>query len=397
MAAGRFDTIVIGIGGMGSATAYHLAKRGKKVLGLERFDIPHEMGSSHGVTRIIRLAYYEHASYVPLLKRAYELWHELEQTANEKLLHTTGSIDAGPRDSAVFRGSLHSCAVHDLKHEVLTSAELTARFPGYKLPADTMALFQPDGGFLLSERCIVAHVQAAQALGAEIHGREAVLGWEPTSNGVKVRTDRGEYEADKLVLTAGAWMGSLVDKLKPLTEPERQVLLWLQPNKPELFTPERFPVFNLLVDEGRFYGFPEHGIPGVKLGMYHHFNEKIDPDRLDRNAVTAQDEKVLRDFIEKYMPDAAGPTQSLKVCMFTNTPDEHFILDQHPDYPQVILGSPCSGHGFKFSSVVGEILSDLAVDGQTRLDISLLRLQRLINPDEFKRATKEHRKIDLGL
>lgn len=377
MAHSRYDAIVVGIGGMGSATAYHLARRGKKVLGLERFDIPHEMGSSHGVTRIIRLAYYEHPSYVPLLRRAYELWYELEGEAGEKLLHTTGSIDAGPEDSAVFQGSLHSCHVHNIPHEVLTSAELTTRFPGYHLPSNTMALLQPDGGFLLSERCIVAHVEAAQAKGAEIHGREGILDWEPLQDGVKVRTERGEYEADKLILTTGAWMGKLVENLRHVTEPERQVLLWLQPKRPELFTPERFPVFNLLVDEGRFYGFPVHGIPGMKLGMYHHLNEVVDPDTFDRTRVTTQDEEVLRSFVEKYMPDAAGPTQSMKVCMFTNTPDEHFILDQHPDYPQVILGSPCSGHGFKFSSVVGEILADLALDGQTRHNIDLLRLGRL--------------------
>jgi sarcosine oxidase len=379
MANNRYDVIVVGVGGMGSATAYHLARRGHKVLGLERFDIPHEMGSSHGITRIIRLAYYEDPSYVPLLRRAYELWHELEQTANEKLLHKTGSVDAGPEDSAVFQGSLNSCHIHDIPHEVLTSSELSRRFPGYQLPAKTMALLQADGGFLLSERCIVAHVEAAQAHGAEIHGREGLLDWEPFGDGVRVRTERGEYEADKLVLTAGAWMGKLSKTLSPLLEPERQVLLWLQPKRAELFTPERFPVFNLLVDEGRFYGFPVHGIPGMKLGMYHHLNENVDPDSLDRTQISKQDEQVLREFVEKYMPDAAGPTQSLKVCMFTNTPDEHFILDFHPKYPQVILGSPCSGHGFKFSSVVGEILADLAIDGQTRHNIDLLRLNRLQN------------------
>jgi sarcosine oxidase len=377
MTRSRYDVIVIGIGGMGSAAAFHLARRGHKVLGLERFDIPHEMGSSHGVTRIIRLAYYEHPSYVPLLQRAYELWHELEHISGETLLHTTGSIDAGPEDSEVFQGSLHSCKVHSIRHEVLTSAELTARFPGYRLPSNTMALFQPDGGFLLSERCIVAHVQAAQAHGAEIHGREGVLDWKVVGDGVRVRTERGEYEADKLVLTAGAWMGKLVDKLRNLAEPERQVLLWLQPKRPDLFTPDRFPVFNLIVKEGRFYGFPVHGIPGMKLGLYHHLSEVVDPDDLDRTRITPKDESLLRSFVEKYIPDAAGPTQSMKVCMFTNTPDEHFILDLHPDYPQVVLGSPCSGHGFKFSSVVGEILADLALEGKTRHNIDLLRLKRL--------------------
>lgn len=187
----RFDVIVIGVGGMGSATAFHLARRGKTVLGLEQFDIPHDQGSSHGLTRIIRLAYYEDPSYVPLLRRSYELWRELQKLVGEQLLYITGSVDAGPPDSLVFQGSLRSAQLHDLPHEVLTSAELTRRFPAYHLPATTVALLQPDGGFLLPERCIVAHVVAAQARGAEIHGREKVLAWESTSDGVRVRTDRG--------------------------------------------------------------------------------------------------------------------------------------------------------------------------------------------------------------
>ncbi|MGH8940782.1 MAG: FAD-dependent oxidoreductase, partial [Actinomycetes bacterium] len=175
----RYDVIVVGVGGAGSAAAYHLARRGKRVLGLERFGIPHGMGSSHGHTRIIRLAYYEDPSYVQLLRRAYELWRALQSRAGEQLLHITGSVDAGPASSWVFKGSLQSCLTHDLPHEVLTSAELSRRFPAYQLPYDTMAVLQPDGGYLVPERCIVAYVQAAQAEGAEIHGCEAVLGWEP--------------------------------------------------------------------------------------------------------------------------------------------------------------------------------------------------------------------------
>ena len=200
----HFDVIVVGVGAMGSATAYYLARRGVRVLGLERFDIPHTMGSSHGETRIIRLAYYEDPSYVMLLHRAYELWHNLEARAGEKLLWTTGSVDAGPADSWVFKGSLRSCLELDLAHEVLTAAEMHQRWPGYGLPRDTLGVFQPDGGFLLPERCIVSYVTSAQAEGAEIHGRETVLGWEPVGDGVRVVTDHGRYEADRLVVTGGA-------------------------------------------------------------------------------------------------------------------------------------------------------------------------------------------------
>src|SRR5919198_4688244 len=201
----HYDAIVLGVGGMGSSALYHLARRGLRVLGIERYNIPHEMGSSHGLTRIIRLAYYEHPSYVPLLRRAYELWRQLENAMQELLLIITGSIDASAEHGDVFKGSKASCEIHHLRHEVLDSQELSARFPGYRLPRDIVALYQPDGGFLLSERCIVAQVMAAQELGAEVHGREQVMGWEPRGHGVEVRTDRDRYGADKLIMCAGAW------------------------------------------------------------------------------------------------------------------------------------------------------------------------------------------------
>lgn len=246
----RFDVIVIGVGGMGSAAAYYLSKRGHRVLGLERFDIPHAFGSSHGVNRIIRLAYYEHPAYVPLLQRAYILWREIQQQAKEQLLYITGSIDAGPANSLVFEGSRQSCERHQLPYEVLTSKALAQRFPGYQLPSDTLALFQPEGGFLLSERCIVSYVTLAQAQGVEIHARERVLEWEPASDGVRVHTDHGVYEAERLVITAGAWASKLLTFLGERAVPERQVLAWFQPKRLDHFLPENFPVFNIAVEEG---------------------------------------------------------------------------------------------------------------------------------------------------
>lgn len=372
----RYNTIVIGMGGMGSAVAYHLARRGKRVLGLEKFDVPHDMGSSHGYTRIIRLAYYEHPSYVMLLKRAYELWEEIEARAGEKLLHITGSIDAGPADSWVFKGSHQSCIEHDLPHEVLTGTELAERFPGYHLPHETLALYQPRGGFLAPERCIVGHCFAALAHGAEIHGREPVLGWEPLGDeGVRVHTTRAIYEADSLVITAGAWNESMLGFLQNLAVPERQVLAWFQPERPEFFRTDTFPVFNMLVDEGRFYGFPVHGVPGFKIGKYHHLEESGPADQVVRD-VTPEDEQVLRDCTSRYFPRAAGPTMTLKTCMFTNAPDGHFLIDLHPHAPQVSYASACSGHGFKFASVIGEILADLALYRETRHNIELFRHAR---------------------
>lgn len=371
-----FDAIVIGVGAMGSAAIHHLAVRGKKVLGLERFDIPNTMGSSHGINRIIRMAYFEDPSYVPLLRRSYQLWRELEETAGERLLVITGGIDAAPAGHRVFTGSLHSCRIHGLDHEVLEAAEVNSRFPGYRLPEGHMAVYQPDGGYLMSERCIVASVNAALAAGAEVRGREGVIGWSVHGDGVQVETKKGTYRADRLVVTAGAWSMGLVDFLDGLAVPERQVLGWFQPRVPARFTPESFPIFNLEVEEGHFYGFPVETIPGFKLGRYHHRGEVVDPDTMEREP-SVEDERVLREAVDRYFPDAAGPTLTMKTCLFTNTPDEHFVVDRHPELPQVVVAAGFSGHGFKFASVIGEILADLAVDGSTPHDIELLRFARL--------------------
>ena len=372
-----YDVVVVGVGGMGSAACWQLAKRGQRVLGLERFDIPHSMGSSHGISRIIRLPYYEDLAYVPLLHRAYALWAEAERATGEELLVTTGSIDAGPEDDALFQGALASARLHGLRHEVLGGAEVNARFPGYRLPDATRAVFQPQGGLIASERAIVAHVRAAQAEGAVVQARERVLGWEVKPSGtIEVRTTKGVYEAGRLVLTAGAWMGELAGPLAGRALPERQVLAWLQPLRPELFGPDKFPVFNLQVPEGRYYGLPVYEVPGFKFGRYHHRGEISSADGM-RREIDATDEALLRQFGERYFPEGSGPTMGLRTCLFTNTPDEHFVLDRHPAYPQVILASPCSGHGYKFCSVVGEILADLATgNGTTRHDIGFLRLDR---------------------
>jgi sarcosine oxidase len=372
----QYNTIVLGVGGMGSAVCYELAKRAKTVLGLERFDIPNDMGSSHGYTRIIRLAYYEHPSYVMLLKRAYELWNEIQSRAGKRVLIKTGSIDAGPADSWVFKGSLQSCVEHDLKHQVLTGKEINQRFPGYQFPYDLMGVYQSDGGFVLPEIATVAYVEAAHAMGAEIHGREEVLGWEPHGDGVRVISDRDDYFADSLVITGGSWNAQFLPFLRGLAIPERQVLAWLQPEKPELFTPDRFPVFNVLVPEGRYYGFPVHSVPGFKFGRYHHFEEFVEPDIYEREP-NWEDEEILRDFAARYFPRGAGPTMTMKACMFTNSPDKHFIIDLHPEYPQVSFAAGFSGHGYKFASVIGEVMADLAERRESRHNITLFNLARL--------------------
>ncbi len=370
-----YDAIVIGVGGMGSAALYQMARRGMKVIGLDRYDIPNDMGSSHGISRIIRLTYHEDPSYVPLLRRSYELWRQLENTANERLLISTGIINAGKETSSVFQGSKESCEIHNVPYEVMSGPEVNQRFPGYRLPEDSVAVYQADGGFLLSERCIVANVNAALELGAEVHGREPAIFWRPTRAGVRVETHRSDYDARRLVIAAGAWSGEMESILKPIAIPERQVLGWFQPSQPELFRPDRFPVFSAEFEEGRYYGYPSYGIPGFKIGKYNHLRQQVSPDSMDRDA-HPEDEMALRGFTRRYMPLAAGPTLALKTCIFTNTPDEHFILDVHPGYPQVSIAAGFSGHGFKFCSVVGEIMADLAQEGDTRHDLGLFRLNR---------------------
>ena len=372
----EYDVIVAGVGGMGSATLAELAARGARVLGLERASIPNDGGSSHGVNRIIRLAYMEDPAYVPLLRRAYERWRALEQQAGELILVITGGVDVGLPDSQTVRGALESCHRHDLEHEVLEADELMGRFPGFRVPRTFQAVFQPEGGFVLSERAIAAHARLALANGADLRGHEAVLGWWPEGDGVAVRTERDLYRARRLVISAGAWAARLLPTLAGLAVPERQILMWSRTLRPEHFAVGAFPVFILDVPEGRFYGFPEYGIPGFKVGLYHHRGQVVDPDAWDRAHLEPEDEAALRAGTSRYFPDADGPALTLKACLFTNTPDEHFIIDMLPGNNDVIVASPCSGHGYKFASVVGEILADLATGGQSRFDLSMFSLGR---------------------
>jgi sarcosine oxidase len=291
--ADRYDAIVIGVGGMGSATLFHMARRGLRVLGLERYDVLHPFGSSHGLNRIIRLAYSEHPSYVPLLWRAYELWRELQELEGRQLLWITGSVEGGIPEGPTFTGALGAALVHGLDHEVLSGDEVGRRWPAYRLPVDHRLVYQPEGGFLASEDCILAHVRQALARGADLRWREQVQEWGVRSDDVWVRTDRDRYEAARLVLCAGSWTGGLLPELAAYAVPERQVLAWLLPTRPDLFRLGAMPVFNVQVEEGHYYGFPEWGIPGFKFGRYHHLEERVDPDAMDREP-NAADERVLR-------------------------------------------------------------------------------------------------------
>ena len=368
---------MIGVGGSGSSIAYHLAKSGRKVLGLEQFKIAHDQGSSHGETRIIRLAYHEGEFYVPLLRRAYELWRELEKETAQKVLTTTGCLNIGPAESSTFRGCLESAQRHKISHEVLDADEVMSRFPAFQLGAYMKAVFQPDGGFLEPERCVSLFAREAVRHGAEINEEERVKSWESSgATGVEVHTKKRSYKARRIVFSSGAWTQKLVAELGVPIVPERQVVGWFRPLAPELFALGRLPVW-ILSDEGRSpfgdessaYGFPVHNIPGFKFGVMHHRREAIDPDYFQREP-TPEDEKFLRTFLNRFFPKADGDALKLGTCIFTNTPNHDFLLDFHPKYPQAIIVSCCSGHGFKFTSVIGELVEQMSNEGKTKLNIN---------------------------
>jgi sarcosine oxidase len=369
-----FDHIVIGAGGMGSAAIYELARRGRRVLGLEQFSIPHELGSSAGSTRIFRFAYFEHPSYVPLMRLSLNRWHALERDFGERLVTVTGGLDIGVPSGRVATGSKAACREHKLTHEVLSAAEVMKRHPAWRLPGEFEAVYQPDAGFIPADRAILAHATLARRLGAEIREKEPVRRWTASGGRVEIETGRGSYQAGSLVLAAGAWSGKLLSHLQPLAVPQRQVVGWFATPGP-VYAPGLFPVFILDCPEhGNFYGFPEQASEGFKIGKFRHRGEDVDPDTIDRK-VTSEDEAVLR-LASRYFAQPMGAPVSFKTCMFVNSPDEHFILDTLPEHPNVVIAAGFSGHGFKFCSGVGEVLADLAMQGETSHDTRLFRMSR---------------------
>jgi len=370
-----YDAIVVGLGASGSAAAYHLARRGRKVLGLERFGPLHDRGSSHGHTRIIRLAYFEHPDYVPLLRRAYELWEALARESGQGLLRICGGLMVGPPDGLLVSGSRHSALLHDLPHELLTPEEVNRRFPPVCLEEGEVALYEPQAGILFPEACIEAHLRGAVAHGAELHFEEPLVRWEAREGRVLVRTPRGPYEAEALVVTAGAWIGRILADLHLPLVVERQVVFWFTPRTPELFGPERLPIFLWEVPDGFFYGIPAIGGRGVKVAR-HHGGELTDPDHV--RPPRPEEAAWLIGYLERRLPHAAGSIEGMVTCLYTNTPDEHFIIDRHPAHPNVVFASACSGHGFKFTAAVGQILAELVTDGRTDLSIGFLSLRRFL-------------------
>jgi sarcosine oxidase len=364
-----YDVIVAGLGAMGSAAAHQLARRGRRVLGLDRFAPPHAFGSSHGQTRIIREAYFEHPLYVPLVQRAYAAWEALERESGAKLMLRTGGLMIGRPDSVVVTGARRSADEHRLRYEVLDAHEIRRRFPVLRPDDDMIAVWEPRAGILFPERCIEAQLTMARRHGAELHDDEPVKRWESSGAGVRVITARGAYEAETLVLAAGSWTPSLVPEL-PLTV-ERQTLFWFTPRDAAPFAPERCPIHLWEHEPGRYiYGFPDLG-DGVKVAR-HHEGVETDPEVVDR-VVRDHEVAAIRAMVARYLPDADGALRSSAVCLYTNMPDEHFLVDRHPAHPQAIVVSACSGHGFKFASALGEVIADLAIDGRTNFDLAPFR------------------------
>lgn len=373
---GHFDVIVAGVGAMGAAACWHLARRGVRVLGLEQFELPHARGSSHGFSRMTRSAYYEHPDYVPLVRRANTLWSELEAETGERLLHLVGGLYLGEPEGTLVRGSLESARRHGLAHERLGHAELRRRFPPFQLPEHWIGVHEPGAGYLLPELAISSLVVSALRHGAEIRAHEHILSWEREGDAFAVTTSRGRYRAGRLVVCCGAWSGRLLADLGIQLVVTRQVLGWVWPRDWQAFSADRFPVWMLELPGGPgCYGFPLSTLgPGLKVGE-HVPQRPTDPDQVAREPLPG-DEETFRGCLRQYLPSADGPLLALRTCLYTNSPDGHFIVDRHPATPGVVLAAGFSGHGFKFAPVIGEALADLSTHGRTELPVGFLALGR---------------------
>jgi sarcosine oxidase len=369
-----YDLIILGVGGMGASVAAHAAARGLKTLGIEQYSLPHRRGSSYGITRILRLGLHENQSYTPLALRALELWHDLGKKSGTQMFYNSGSLDVGRIDSSIFKGSLASCQKHNIAHQVLDAKDIHCRFPGITPDEDMFAVYQPDSGFVLSDASMEAHLNLALAFGAELHGHEKILGWEQVGELYRVDTDRGTYLSKSLVITTGAWAAKLLPGLPVI--PERQVVGWFQPKEsPELYAPTRMPAW--ILDSpilGHFYGLPIFGIPGFKLAKFS-YGDLLDPS-VGPVPPMPSEEEIMRTFLRRYFPLADGPVMTLGATFFESTPDRDFIIDHLPGAPGAWVALGFSGHGYKYATAIGELMTDLVTKGETSIDISPFRIGR---------------------
>lgn len=370
-----YDVAVVGLGVMGAAAAREIAGRRARVIAFDAFTPPHTLGSSHGRTRIIREAYFEHPRYVPLVRRAYVLWHALERAARTRLLVQTGGLMIGRPDGALVAGALASARAHDVEHTLLEAEEARRRFPGLEPASDDAALHEARAGLLLPERCHAALLEHARVAGAELRFDTRVRRWRAAADGFTVETDRGTFTAARLLLAGGPWLGDLVPELELPLEVERQLLHWYDAgHEPQRYVAERMPIMVWEHEPDRVVAFyPDTG-DGLKAGI-HHEGEATTADAV-RRTVTDAEERPTRALLERMMPHGAWRRRDDAVCLYTSTPDRHFILDQHPEHARVVIASPCSGHGFKFAPALAELLADLALEGDTEADIAAFRIAR---------------------
>ena len=379
----NYDVIVLGVGSMGSSACYYLAKRGFKVLGLEQFDIPHELGSHAGQSRIIRKAYGEGSDYVPLLQKAYENWHALESESGSQVYYKTGLAYFGSQEDPFLKTVKSSSEKYNIPLDHLTKEECERKYPQFKLPQNFQRLLEPEAGFITPERSILLYVQQAILNGATIRTKEKVLEWKHESPGsVTVVTTRGTYKAGKLVITAGPWAGKIMPSLASKLTITRQAVAWVKPKKWDDFTLGKFPCWILENKEYDFYGFPIlpvgtfAGPVGLKLALHYPGADTTDPDAVNRNTKES-DEKILIDFLNQFIPDGYESTLTMKTCLYTHSPDQNFIIDYLQGFNKdIVFATGFSGHGFKFVSVVGEILADLAMNGSTKLPVNFLSAKR---------------------
>ncbi|HEY7156707.1 MAG TPA: N-methyl-L-tryptophan oxidase [Gemmataceae bacterium] len=372
-----YDVIVIGVGGMGSAAACELVRRGRRVLALEQFALGHDRGSSHGHTRIIRKAYYEHPDYVPLVCRAFERWYDLEQRQGIHLLTESPCLSIGHSDSPMIAGVLASAKQHNLPVEHLSAAELRHRFPAFRFGEDYGGVLECSAGFLYVEDCVQAHACEAVRLGATVQDNEPVISWKADEREVSVETQAGRYTAARLVITAGPWAGEVLARRGAFLRVMRQVVQWFGTRDDRCFRRDVFPLYIADTPLGHFYGFPVLNTNGAKIAQHYGAPELRYPSEIDRSA-KPEDEETARAFLREYLPAIDGPCRRASVCIYTLTPDRHFVIDLHPDHANVALAAGFSGHGFKFASVVGEILADLAENGRTDLPIGMFHINRFL-------------------
>jgi sarcosine oxidase len=370
-----YDLIVLGLGGFGSAALYHAALRGLSVLGIEQFSIGHDRGSSHGETRIIRKAYFEHPDYVPLLLSAYALWRELEGSEQLSLMHLCGLLLAGPPEGETIAGARLAARRHKLQLHEVGEADRGGRFSGFRIPESFDVAYEPDAGFLKVEACVRAHVDAAMRLGASVAADETVLDWSAAGRTFRLRTSHSEYESAALVVAAGPWASRVLADLSLPLEVVRKPVFWFPVRSAAYAETEGAPAFYYEMPYGLFYGFPSRDERTLKVAEHSGGDPVSAPEQVDR-AVSPRDWASLARFLQECLPDVELEPVRSSVCMYTLSPDHHFIVDRHPQYEHVAFGAGFSGHGFKFTPVIGEALVDLATRGQTKYPIGFLSANR---------------------